>query len=258
MDCKRIQTLLDGYVDGELDLVNALEIEEHLGNCPGCAQRYAELMELRTAISANRDALLRPAPVALRKKIQASVRKMDRAERGGPLPRWGWAAAAVLVVALLVLASGFASGWFAPRQDSQLAQEVEAAHVRSLMATHLTDITSTDQHTVKPWFDGRLDFSPPVVDLKAQGYPLIGGRLDYLQGHQVAALVYMRNKHVINLFLWPSSNPVKGVQASSSNGYNLFRWSQGGMEYWATSDLNTTEMRNFVDLVQKNFKGPGD
>jgi anti-sigma factor RsiW len=258
MDCNRIQTLLDGYVDGELDLVNALEIEEHLGDCPGCAQRYAELMELLSAISTNRNVLYRPAPAALRKKIQASVRKMDRAERGRPRLRWGWAAAAVLVVALLVLATGFASGWFASRQDNQLAQEVESAHVRSLMANHLTDITSTDQHTVKPWFDGRLDFSPPVVDLKAQGYPLIGGRLDYLQGHPVASLVYMRNKHVINLFLWPSSNPVKGVQESSSNGYNLFHWRQGGMEYWATSDLNTTEMHSFVGLVQEDFKSPGD
>ena len=122
------------------------------------------------------------------------------------------------------------------------------------MANHLTDVTSTDQHTVKPWFDGKLDFSPPVEDLAAQGFPLVGGRLDYLEGHPVAALVYRHNKHDINLFIWPSTNQVQGLQVSAINGYNLYQWNQSGMEYWAASDLNAGELRTFVELLQQSIQ----
>jgi anti-sigma factor RsiW len=139
-------------------------------------------------------------------------------------------------------------------QEARLAAEVQSAHVRSLMANHLTDITSTDQHTVKPWFNGKLDFSPPVEDLSPQGFPLIGGRLDYLDGHPVAALVYQRNKHDINLFIWPSTTGDEGLGFSTYNGYNVYHWTQSGMAYWAVSDLNPDELKGFVELVQKNFR----
>ncbi len=251
MDHSRVRTLLHGYIDGELDLVNALEVEEHLRTCPDCSRLYAALKEEQALIADNSRALYYPAPPALRTQIIASIRQSGRAQRSGFQLRWWQAAVAGLAVVLIILIAGVASGWFAAGQNRQLAAEVQSAHVRSLMANHLTDIPSTDQHTVKPWFDGKLDFSPPVANLSAQGYPLIGGRLDYLDGRQVAALVYMRNKHIINLFIWPSTVNVNGLTASIINGYNIYHWSQSGMEYWAVSDLNDLEMRTFIGLVQK-------
>jgi anti-sigma factor (TIGR02949 family) len=249
MNCEHALFLLQGYIDGELDLVNSLEIEEHLQSCPTCSRQYQERMALRAAV---RDAgLFSPAPADLQKRIRASIRHVDKPARSMPAFSWRWAAAAALLLAVVFVATGVLRGWFAAGQDARLASEVQSAHVRSLMADHLTDVTSSDQHTVKPWFDGKLDFSPPVVDLAAQGYPLIGGRLDYLDGHPAAALVYRRNKHLINLFIWPSANSAPG--STTINGYHIYHWTQGGMAYWAVSDLNVPEMQTFVQLVQQNF-----
>lgn len=254
MDCERVRILLDGYIDDELDLVNALEVEAHLDDCPDCSQKYAALKQIRSAISENRDGLYYATPRGLQKRIKSSLRGSQRVAPALPRWQWGWLAGAVLAVAVLIFGIGQARGWFVPSGSGQLAEEVQSAHVRSLMANHLTDVTSTDQHTVKPWFDGKLDFSPPVVDLAAQGFPLIGGRLDYLDGHPVAALVYRYNRHDINLFIWPSTGPDEGVQASTINGYNLFQWRQTGMAYWAASDLNASELHIFVGLIQKSVQ----
>jgi anti-sigma factor RsiW len=254
MDCDRVQTLLPGYFDGELDLVSALEIEEHLKNCPACSQKYAELAALRAVLSDNVGALYQPAPADLHKHIRSSIQKAHRSASTGPFWQWRQVAGAVVLVLLLALGVRLAGNWLFPPKNNLAADEILSAHVRSLMADHLTDVVSSDQHTVKPWFDGKLDFSPPVVDLTAEGYPLIGGRLDYLDNHQAAALVYHRNKHIINLFIWPSTSQETGLQTSTKNGYNLYQWNQSGMAYCAISDLNPGEMQTFVGLVQKNFK----
>lgn len=254
MDCNRVKILLHGYIDGELDLVSALDLEEHLKSCAACSQDYEAMLAVHAAVSDNRAALFQAAPADLGRRVRSSVRKANRTPFTWPTFQWRQAAASVLIVLLLALGAGIATGRVFPRQDSRIAEEVQSAHVRSLMPGHLVDIVSTDQHTVKPWFNGKLDFSPPVEDLAAQGFPLIGGRLDYVDNHPVAAIVYQRNKHDINLFVWPSTGPSSGLQTGTYQGYNVFHWTQAGMQYWAVSDVNPLDLRNFVELVQKNFK----
>jgi anti-sigma factor RsiW len=249
MDCKNARTLIDGYLDGELDLVRNLEIEDHLHGCALCSQMHTDRQLLRGALKTG--SVYFKAPPDLQKRIQRSVRQAAKAEAGpGVLPKW-WltiaapmAAAAIVVLALVPFLRG-------PSADELLAREVISSHVRSLMASHLADVASSDQHTVKPWFAGKLNFSPPVEDLARQGFPLVGGRLDYLQDRPVAALIYQRQKHFINLFIWPSgSDSDVGTKTVSRQGYNLFYWTKSGMTYWAASDLNNSELQEFVQLVQ--------
>jgi len=249
MICKDAQNLINGYVDGELDLVGNLEIEQHIQGCSLCTQGYKKHQVLRNAIKAG--SLYFKAPADLRRRIQLSLRKAAKAEAGRRmLPKWWFniaapmAAAAVILLALVPFLRG-------PSADDLLAGEVISSHVRSLMASHLADVSSSDQHTVKPWFAGKLNFSPPVEDLAKQGFPLIGGRLDYLEDRPVAALIYQRQKHFINLFIWPSgSDSDVETKTVLRQGYNLFHWTRSGMTFWAVSDLNNAELQKFVQLVQ--------
>jgi anti-sigma factor RsiW len=152
---------------------------------------------------------------------------------------------ALLVWSLVPMLTG-------PSANDRLTRELIAGHVRSLMVSHLTDVASSDQHTVKPWFEGKLDFSPPVIDLTEQGFPLVGARLDYLDNRPVAALVYQRQQHVINLFIWPAAHDAeKGEQMVTQQGYHLLHWAQAGLSYWAVSNLNLDELQAFVQRVQQ-------
>jgi len=249
MNCNEAQNLINGYVDGELDLVRNMETDRHLKECALCTQHYKNHQVLRDQIKDG--ALYFKAPANLERQIQASLRKGAKAAgRPRPLPKWWFniaapmAAAAVVVLALVPFLRG-------PSANDLLAREVVSSHVRSLMAGHLEEVPSSDQHTVKPWFAGKLNFSPPVEDLVQQGFPLLGGRLDYLDDKPVAALIYRRNKHFINLFIWPSgSDSNVKTKAMSRQGYNLFHWTQSGMTYWVASDLNSTELQEFVQLIQ--------
>jgi anti-sigma factor RsiW len=250
MNHKNVQLLVDGYISGELDLVNAVEIEEHLQNCPICSQYYKEHKALHSAIE--NASLFTPAPKGLEKRIRISIRKESNVPQFSFIFQWRWLAASLAFILILIFGAALLGGVFNQNQETALAEEVQSAAVRSLMANHLTDVTSTSQHTVKPWFAGKLDFSPPVDDLAAKGYPLIGGRLDYLQGHPVAALIYQSDAHYINLFIWPAADKINPSGAFSYNGYNLIHWNQSEMTFWAVSDLNMTELQNFAQLFQKN------
>ena len=249
MNCKDAQNLINGYVDGELDLVRNLEIEHHIQECALCTQSYKNQQLLRNEIKTG--SLYFKAPVDLQQRIQLSLRKATKAEgRAWVLPKWWFniaapmAAAALVILALVPFLRDSST-------DDLLAREIVSSHVRSLMASHLADVASSDQHTVKPWFAGKVNFSPPVEDLAKQGFPLIGGRLDYVDNRPVAALIYQRRKHFINLFIWPSgSDSDVGTKTVSRQGYNLFHWTRSGMTHWAASDLNNAELQEFVQLVQ--------
>jgi anti-sigma factor RsiW len=256
MNCEETQNLIHAYVDAELDLVRSLEVEQNLNDCPVCSASRENLEALSGAIT---DLRYQP-PAHLQKRITRAIRKEARAERKPSL--WSWrlvyVAASVAFIAIL--------SWSAmrllslPSENDLLAREVIASHVRSLMAEHLADVMSSDQHTVKPWFNGRLDFSPSVQDLASDGFPLYGGRLDYVNNRPVAALVYERRKHCINLFVWPSadgSDSASGlstVSESTAQGYNVVHWNGAGMTYWVVSDLNKNELREFSELVRSGVE----
>jgi anti-sigma factor RsiW len=250
LNCRETRTLIHGYVDGELDLMKCLEIEQHLQECPECARDHASLQAIRATIK-DSDLYCRTPP-DLARRVRSSVRRAsheDRTSRSRPGPLLAVAASLALITAA---GWGLAHVLLARPDDAFLTQELFASHVRSqMLPSHRFDVESSDAHTVKPWFEGKLDFSPPVKDLAGQGFPLIGGRLDYLHNRSVAALVYRRRKHSINLFIWPSSPGDEAATAKTTRqGFHMIRWANSKMTFWAVSDLNEVELQEFVRLIQ--------
>ena len=242
---------LDAYLDGELAAGDARELETHLAQCPDCTRFRDRRLELRAAIVTGAPTF--EAPPALRERVRAAGRE---AARGARTPRHFairnlWRPLA-LAASLAVVALG---SWTLARQRAAvdaLADDVLASHVRSLMPGHLTDVPSSDQHTVKPWFNGRLDFSPPVYDFAGRGYPLLGGRIDYVAGQPVAALVYGRRQHMINVFLWPAARGSAGGPATRTRqGYHELHWTTGDYTYWVVSDLGLAELQEFAQLLRQ-------
>jgi anti-sigma factor RsiW len=252
MGCDDARQFAGGYLDDELDMAATLEFQRHLRECPGCAAEHQRQEALCNVLRTSD--LSFKAPPGLEKRIRSAVRKADDGQASSierVRPRaaiWLGLAASVVIAALLAWRFGAT-----PMRNNDLTAElVLTDHVRSLMLDHLTDVISTDNHTVKPWFNGKLDFSPTVRDTASEGFPLVGGRLDYVN-RPVAALVYRRRQHIINVFVWPSPNNARPASAESSTrqGYNLLHWSRAGMEYWAASDLNLAELKQFVQLLQQ-------
>jgi anti-sigma factor RsiW len=257
--CESNGRLLHAYLDGELDLVRTLDFEEHLKTCADCAGDLREQQILRQSLRATN--LYQRAPEGLRSRIRAGlpIGDVQQAQRDPrkqiPLPRratLNWLAAAAAIVVAFIFGARVMPNIGSQRQTDLLAQEVLASHIRSLQPGHLFDVQSTDQHTVKPWFDGKLDFAPPVVDLAQEGFPLVGGRLDYADGRPVAALVYGRRLHYINLFVWPSLQAQNTPPSSEvREGYNILHWTQDGMTFWAVSDVAPDDLQTFVALIRR-------
>ena len=265
MNCEEAVKLMDGYLDGELDPITSQAIEQHLRDCGHCDQAYKTHGSLIHAIG-NATPYFK-ASAELRERIQSSLRDetTEHAVRNGvrgaqvlshkrqPEPRsilletpWNWLGLAAAIIFGAIIALNVVPRLQRPGADQFLATQLIASHVRSLMASHLTDVASSDQHTVKPWLDTKLDFAPPVVDLSSEGFPLIGGRLDYLDNRPAAVLIYQRRKHFINLFVWPAeSNATRSTKAISRQGYQLLHWVDSDFNYWAVSDVNANDLQTF-------------
>ncbi|HEY6660465.1 MAG TPA: anti-sigma factor [Pyrinomonadaceae bacterium] len=245
MTCEQTHELIHAYIDGELDLPTNVEIERHLDECEACRSKYQEQLNLRSLIRG--DAEYFAAPHILKQRVKKQIR-----ERSRPAPNLRpW----IAVAAALILALSAVLMWTIRSKthtDELLAQEIVSSHVRSLMLDHLIDVPTSDTHTVKPWFNGKLDFAPEVKDLSAQGFPLLGGRLDYIDNRTVAALVYQRRKHPINLFIWKCAGTNDQPERQfSRQGYNVIEWSSSGLCYWAVSDVNVTDLHEFVQLARQ-------
>jgi anti-sigma factor RsiW len=243
---------MNGYIDGELELTGSLEIERHMQDCQVCTSAYQSHRALRSAIGDG--SLYYGAPANLQKRVTAAVRKANTGRPRRAVLPWRWAVAGAALTMIAIVSWGVVSILERPSADDLLAQDIVSGHVRSLMANHLTDVPSSDQHTVKPWFGGKLDFSPSVIDLTESGFSLIGGRLDYIGNRPAAALVYQHRQHLINLFVWLSTDTSdSGNKALTLQGYNLVRWKKSGLVYWAVSDLNNDELQKFAQAVQSSI-----
>lgn len=257
--CPEWRIMLHGFVDGELDSVHAAQFEAHLAACGNCAAEMENVRAVRAIIG--QDGVKWRPPQALRSQVLSMLSYEQTAMGASPHPlgqpsqwrralhllrRWS------LVPSLAALAAGAILFASAPSQTLLLQDEIIASHVRSMMADHLTDVLTSDQHTVKPWFNGKIDFSPPVSDLAKDGFPLVGGRVDYVGNRAVAALVYRRHGHVINLFVWPAGSAAQ--TSTVHDGYNIKQWSDGGLSFWAISDVAPSDLDEFELLFRAAAK----
>ncbi|MFZ6760319.1 anti-sigma factor family protein [Undibacterium sp. Ji50W] len=257
MECNQARQLMSAYLDQELDAGPALGMGEHLASCEACRTALTHAEELSASVK--QYATYHTAPAKLRARIVADLAH----QRPSRFRTWSWAwinlglsgvsTAAFAVTLVLYLNQ--------PSATQIFNDEVLASHFRSLAPGHLLDVVSSDHHTVKPWYAGKLDFSPPVVDLTAQGYPLLGGRLDYLAGRQVAAMAYQHGKHIVNLYVYPDSTDTTATSKTpvtlttgSSRGYQLMHWSVAGVHYVAVSDMNSTEMTQFANHIKASLE----
>jgi anti-sigma factor RsiW len=249
MTCDEARLLLHALIDGELDAGHAREVEAHIATCAACTAELAAQREMKRVLA---DTDLRyTAPAALRARIEASLPQAQQPSRRAVLRGFAMGSAVSALAATGIVA-------IVLRQDDQqrILSEAVSAHLRSLQAGHLTDVLSTDQHTVKPWFNGKLDVAPPVIDLTAQGFTLVGGRLDYIDARAIGAVVYRRRQHVINLFVAQTASTThRQPRTETMQGFNVRHWGNRGLSFWAVSDLGADELAEFVDKFEAAMKG---
>jgi anti-sigma factor RsiW len=252
MNCDEAKMLLHALLDNELDAGHAREVEAHIASCPACAAELSAQRDMQRVLA---DADLRyTAPASLRARIEASL-PQPQPQRQQPSRRSVLRGFAMGSAVSALAASGVVA--LVLRQDDQqrILSEVVSAHLRSLQAGHLIDVVSTDQHTVKPWFNGKLDVAPPVIDLTAQGFTLVGGRLDYIDARAIGAVVYKRRQHVVNLFVaQTSSTEHRPPKTQTMQGFNCRRWGERGLNFWAVSDIGADELAEFVDKFEAAMK----
>ncbi|HEY0336719.1 MAG TPA: anti-sigma factor [Burkholderiales bacterium] len=254
MDCARIEKLLDTYLDRELDRQSVMSVEEHLKGCGECGRK----LDARSALSARirKEATYYPAPAALASRIRAHVdgaapahKDKSRQPRFG-LPDWGrWFQLGGAVAAAVVVTTIATLQLTGTPDDQRVVDQVLSGHSRSVLTSHQIDVASSDQHAVKPWLSSKLDFSPAVTDLTTSGFPLRGGRVDYVDNRPVAVLVYGHRQHVIDLFIWPAdaAADTRRSRSYSKRGLNVLHWTAGGMTYWAVSDVNAADLEAFAE-----------
>jgi anti-sigma factor RsiW len=263
MNCSEAEVLIHALVDGELDAGHVRDVEAHLATCQACTAKLAAVRTMRQAMAAAE--LKESAPAHLRARIEAALPALPApapaaAAGFGPwrLNRRFFVGGFALGTALSgAVAATLVLGVLRDDQEQRIANEVVSAHLRSLQPGHLTDVETSDQHTVKPWFNGKLDVAPPVIDLTAQGFTLIGGRLDDINGATVAAIVYRRRNHVINLFVAESLGAKRRDSAAETrHGFNVRHWTEGGLDFWAVSDINAAELDEFCQKLRPALQPP--
>jgi anti-sigma factor RsiW len=254
MNCQDCRDFVDAYLDNELDAAGAIPVQQHLHKCWECRDAIGSRQTLQTLLR-RQEMRFEPPP-----ELRGSVtRLLAREAASAEAVAWKrrviplfipWAIAAALVF-FAGLAWLNPAAMFRAVAQGPMVAEITSSHIRSLLADHLLDVPSSDQHTVKPWFAGKIEYSPPVKDLAAQGFRLAGGRLDYVNNRDVAVLIYDYNKHVISLFVWPvSGKPPSGESVFTRDGYNIVHWADNGMTYWAVSDAEKDVLRKFCDAIK--------
>jgi anti-sigma factor RsiW len=246
MQCSEVYALISAYVDDEVEAEQARALASHVASCTHCAALADDYRRIGSELLAN----YRSAPTGLVAKLRARVlAEEDAVSFTTWNPRRFLRQAAVLLCATLL--SALATWHLAQTHiaDTNLAQDVVSAHIRSLLQEHTTQVASADRHAVRPWFAGRVDFAPPVKDLSAQGFSLLGGRLDLVHGRRTAVVVFRRRQHIIDVFVWPATGGEYGPRSAVHNGYNTLTWSAADMTYWAVSDLNAAELRELQALL---------
>jgi anti-sigma factor RsiW len=248
MDCEEVRQLLDAYVDGELELRGRLATETHLAECISCKEAAQRITSCSQFIRGNMPVYR--APLELKSKIRATL-----AKEGKPKFKWlkDHGRRFAYAAALILLSCAFAWTWLSlsPSRDQELIAEAISDHSRSLMVSHLVDCASGDQHTVKPWFDGKLDYSPPVADLTQAGYTLVGGRIDILEKRPVAAIVYQHGENFINLFVWPATGREIDIDVQSERGYHFCAWNLAGLNFFCIAEISAADLETFEDEVRE-------
>jgi anti-sigma factor RsiW len=251
MECSAVRRLLPAAVDAELDLRESTEVDRHLKECADCRAQFETQRALRGAVG--RNVTYFRAPPALETRIRAALPATRVTHASVPTRRaWQWPIAIGALAGLFAVVSTVGLYVTLPSADERIGDEIVSSHVRSLLANHAVDIASSDQHTVKPWFSGKLDFSPPVRDFASDGFPLVGGRLDYIDHHPAAALVYRRAQHTINVFAFPITDVKRDTapRTGSTHGFHTVRWARDGMAFWAVSDVDAAELGKLVGLLR--------